>query len=215
MKLGSSVKAGLWELLTRPHEFVGRPEFRIILGVYFATYTTANTVATACKHNQVNPLWPRFVSTSLVNVGASVTKDMAFMRMFGIIQSGAMPISTLMLLGMRDSMTIAARQVFEGFFNFPGPVSRHLQTAVHMPPATADVAAQMSCPPLMQLASTPLYLLGLDLYNRSGATVAERTSFIRAEYWGTVAARVARIAPAYSIGGVVNKNLLKILGGTT
>lgn len=44
MKLGASMKAGFIELLTRPHAFISRPEFRIILGVYFSTYAVANSI---------------------------------------------------------------------------------------------------------------------------------------------------------------------------
>lgn len=46
MKLAASMKAGALELVTRPHVFVRRPEFRIILGVYFSTYAVANATTT-------------------------------------------------------------------------------------------------------------------------------------------------------------------------
>ncbi|CAM9456562.1 unnamed protein product, partial [Sphacelaria rigidula] len=59
----------------------------------------------------------------------------------------------------------------------------------------------MACPPLIQLLSTPLYLLGLDLYNRPIAELRSRVAFVGREYWATVFARWARVAPAYSIGG--------------
>lgn len=52
-------------------------------------------------------------------------------------------------------------------------------------------------------------LLGLDLYNRPIADISSRVDFVGREYWGTVLARWARVAPAYSIGGVVNQGLIK------
>lgn len=41
-------------------------------------------------------------------------------------------------------------------FNFPAPTSRYLQKAFDVAVPTADVAAQMALPPLIQLFSTPI-----------------------------------------------------------
>ncbi|CAM9456492.1 unnamed protein product [Sphacelaria rigidula] len=109
MKLGASMKAGFIELLTRPHAFISRPEFRIILGVYFSTYAVANSITSVCVRTASDPLWPRFAATSVVNVTASVAKDAAFTRMFGTSKAKPLPVSTLMLFAGRDCMTIAAR----------------------------------------------------------------------------------------------------------
>jgi hypothetical protein len=52
-------------------------------------------------------------------------------------------------------------------------------------------------------------LYALDLYNRNSASTSERISFIKREYVKTLLARMARIFPAYGIGGVVNKYIRK------
>ena len=62
----------------------------------------------------------------------------------------------------------------------------------------------------MQLLSTPLHLHGLDLYNRNTTlSVNERIAFIKKEYAKTALARMARILPAFGIGGVLNKKIRK------
>jgi hypothetical protein len=78
-------------------------------------------------------------------------------------------------------------------------------------------AAQFAAPAAIQLLSTPLHLLGLDLYNRpsgsggtaGGSAVAkvswrERWLLIRSRWLASTAARIGRIVPAFGVGGVVN-----------
>ena len=75
--------------------------------------------------------------------------------------------------------------------------------------------AQFIAPAAVQIFSTPLHLLGLDLYNRpSGGTAgtapggpvswAERWELIRSKWAISVVARICRIVPAFGVGGVVN-----------
>ena len=61
----------------------------------------------------------------------------------------------------------------------------------------------------MQIFSTPLHLHGLDLYNREVATSNERMKFVGQEYVKTTLARMARIFPAFGVGGVINKYVRK------
>jgi hypothetical protein len=68
----------------------------------------------------------------------------------------------------------------------------------------SDTISQLACPAVMQVISTPLHLLGLDMYNNAKATPGQRFSLIRREYVKSVLARVARIAPAFGVGGVGN-----------
>jgi hypothetical protein len=67
--------------------------------------------------------------------------------------------------------------------------------------------AQFACPALMQFFSTPMHLLGLDLYNRQppgGLRWTERVARIRRDYISSSFARMGKIVPAYGVGGVVN-----------
>jgi hypothetical protein len=76
---------------------------------------------------------------------------------------------------------------------------------------SGQTIAQFCAPAAIQAVSTPLHLLGLDLYNRSGPEIdwKERARMI-AKNWGvSAAARVCRIVPAFGIGGVVNAKVRK------
>jgi hypothetical protein len=81
--------------------------------------------------------------------------------------------------------------------------------------ASGMTIAQFAVPAAVQLASTPLHLLGLDLYNRptSEGTVAwrDRWTTVRKTWAVSVVARIARIVPAYGFGGVVNTKIRRNL----
>lgn len=74
-------------------------------------------------------------------------------------------------------------------------------------------AAQFITPAAVQLVSTPLHLLGLDLYNRPGASSGERSAKVLRDWAKSAAARICRIVPAFGVGGVVNMKVRKRLMG--
>lgn len=79
-------------------------------------------------------------------------------------------------------------------------------------------AAQFIAPAALQLFSTPLHLLGLDLYNREGGkgkevSWASRMGKVRKDWLGSAVARMGRIVPAFGVGGVVNMNVRRGLMG--
>ena len=72
---------------------------------------------------------------------------------------------------------------------------------------SASSAAQILAPAAVQIVSTPLHLLGLDLYNRGGVGMWGTDGRVRrvVRDWGvSCAARMGRIVPAFGVGGVVN-----------
>lgn len=72
--------------------------------------------------------------------------------------------------------------------------------------AAASVA-QFVTPAAIQIVSTPLHLLGLDLYNRphAGLSGADGRAAQVVKNWAKSAlARIGRIVPAFGVGGVVN-----------
>ena len=118
------------------------------------------------------------------------------------------PKTTMALFAARDSMTMFAS------FNVPPVLGPILGSAA---------AAQILAPAGVQLASTPLHLLGLDLYNRPRDVPAvggrdtkwsDRLRVVRRDWIGASFARMGRIIPAYGIGGVVNTNVRKKLMGS-
>mmetsp|Transcript_30753 Transcript_30753/g.60147 ORF Transcript_30753/g.60147 Transcript_30753/m.60147 type:complete len:286 (+) Transcript_30753:360-1217(+) len=193
---------GVKTLVTRPLFFLRQPSFLLIWGVYSGTYAAANTIDATCERSKQSPTVPKFVGSSATNVTLSVLKDMSFARMFGTGAPKVMPPVSYALFGTRDSMTVLAS------FTLPDYVSKSMQGTVGTSKAFSDTAAQLITPCSMQFLSSPLHLYGLDRYNRpTGVSAADRWGFIKREYLKTSLARIARIFPAFGVGGVVNKRV--------
>jgi hypothetical protein len=80
----------------------------------------------------------------------------------------------------------------------------------------AATVAQFVAPAAVQIASTPLHLLGLDLYNRPGVGLLGqdgRAGRVLRDWVKSALARMGRIIPAFGIGGVVNTKIRKNLMG--
>ena len=72
--------------------------------------------------------------------------------------------------------------------------------------------AQFIAPAAMQIFSTPIHLLGLDMYNRqSSLGVMERASNVARGWAVATCARMGRIIPAFGVGGVVNSRMRRDL----
>lgn len=71
---------------------------------------------------------------------------------------------------------------------------------------SGQTVAQFLAPATVQIVSTPMHLLGLDLYNRGGKGVswADRWAIVRKNWAVSAVARMCRIVPAFGVGGVVN-----------
>ncbi|KAJ3129386.1 hypothetical protein HK098_001487 [Nowakowskiella sp. JEL0407] len=205
-KLFPAVKRGFSQLLTQPSVFVRQPAFLVVFGLYSGTYIVANFTQTICDHSLIPWFYPKFITTTAVNVSLSLLKDLYFTRAFGTTAVRAIPLASSLLYTTRDSMTIFAS------FNLPGIFSNSFQQSpYHLSESWSNFAAQLMAPMSVQVLSSPLHLLGMDLYNRPSGTNrfpklrwSDRFAFIRKEYIGTTLARWGRIFPAYSIGGVLN-----------
>lgn len=205
--LWSCMKSGLRMLVKEPATFLRQPSFKWILGVYATTYLAANTTQLVCELKDTPWQYPKFLVTSGVNIAASVAKDRAFAKMFAKADaptSRPFPLRSLGLFGLRDSLTIMAS------FNLPPLVTPWVES-LGVSPSAARTAVQLTLPLAVQVISVPMHLNGLDLYNRPDATSAERVRFIGREYAKTLAARWARILPAYGIGGVINSEALAVM----
>ena len=67
--------------------------------------------------------------------------------------------------------------------------------------------AQVALPLIMQLFTTPLHLYGLDIYNNKESRVAERFGRVGKLYVPSVAIRMVRMFPPWSVGLVVNREV--------
>lgn len=196
-----SLFEGVKTLFTRPVFFFRQPSFLLIWGVYSGTYIAANTIDATCERAEKSAVMPKFIGSSATNVTLSMAKDVAFVRLFGTGVPRPVPAISYGLFATRDTGTVLAS------FTLPESVSREMQSSMGTSKAFSDTSAQLFTPCAMQLLSSPLHLLGLDMYNRPEASSAERVSFIQKEYFKTSLARIARIFPAFGVGGVVNKKI--------
>ena len=191
---------GIYSFISNPFYFTRQPAFLLILGVYGSTYVVANSVEAVCERSKASAFYPKFVGSSFANVTLSIMKDKAYAVMFGKGSPRPLPLASYALFGGRDCLTILAG------FSLPAVISKSMQSN-GWKSAHADNLSQIATPVAMQIVSTPFHLHGLDLYNRSNQTYLERILFLKREYIKTTLARMARIFPAYGVGGVVNRYL--------
>ncbi|KAF2002249.1 hypothetical protein P154DRAFT_544563 [Amniculicola lignicola CBS 123094] len=219
--LRESLKGSVRQMVLRPGSFFGGRPFGLIFTLYFGTYLTANLIDTASSTlsppSSTSPSsssssfstttsgTPKFLATSTTNLALCLYKDSQFTRLFGPTTTGPkrpVPLPTFILFTTRDLLTIFAS------FNLPPllapTLSTHLSTSLQAYVSAASVA-QFVTPAAVQIVSTPLHLLGLDLYNRQGAVGGrERVSRVLRDWGVSVVARMGRIVPAFGVGGVVN-----------
>jgi hypothetical protein len=76
---------------------------------------------------------------------------------------------------------------------------------------SGQTVAQFLAPASVQLISTPMHLLGLDLYNRGAKSISwnDRWAIVKKNWAISAAARMCRIVPAFGVGGVVNAKVRK------
>lgn len=77
----------------------------------------------------------------------------------------------------------------------------------------ADVTSQLVSPGLVQLFSTPVHILGLDLYNHPASSCRARLRVVKKSFMPAIGMRVARIGVAFGVGGLGNTSIRKKLHG--
>ncbi|KAF2226159.1 hypothetical protein BDZ85DRAFT_272701 [Elsinoe ampelina] len=210
-----SLKASLTSLLLRPHHFLTSRPFLLILALYTGTYLTANTLDTTQATLRNRPASStttgpsKFLATSTANLSLCLYKDSQFTRMFGAVSARPVPGPSYALFAARDCMTIFAS------FNLPPLLAPRIPLSDAAEKYMSRVSvAQFLAPASVQLLSTPLHLLGLDLYNRNGGTpFRERLRKVRVDWLPSSFARMCRIVPAFGVGGVVNTSVRKSMMG--
>ena len=191
--------------------------------LYFGTYLTANTIDTLSSTLHATPAptttsgTPKFLATSTANLALCLYKDNQFTKLFSAPASSfssastpasasfsttrAVRLPTFALFTIRDCLTIFAS------FNLPPLLTPRFRAAMGDSAqryVSAATAAQFLTPAAVQLLSTPLHLLGLDLYNRPRVPAPQRAARVLRDWAVSCAARVCRIVPAFGVGGVVN-----------
>ncbi|KAI1106638.1 hypothetical protein F4804DRAFT_300018 [Jackrogersella minutella] len=217
--LSDSLKSSFRTLLLRPHTILFSKPVALIFMLYGGTYLTANTLdtATSTAHNKpaahVTTGTAKFAASSAANVGLCVYKDQVFVKLFG--PGGPprpVPLPSYVLFTMRDCLTIFAS------FNVPpllGPLLTERMGPELQRRVSGTTVAQFVAPAAVQLFSTPVHLLGLDMYNRpaAGGSVSwrDRWAQVRKNWAISTVARICRIVPAFGLGGTVNMKVRRNL----
>lgn len=214
--LAGSIRSSLRTLLLRPQALLLSRPCALVFLLYGGTYMTANSLDTAASTVADRPAAAitsgpgKFAASSAANVGLCVYKDQVFVRMFGPPGAVARPVSlpSYVLFTVRDCMTIFAS------FNLPPLLAPWIDARLsaslrrHVAGLTT---AQFLAPAAVQLLSTPIHLLGLDMYNRPGGAWRQRWQVVRSNWLVSTAARMCRIIPAFGVGGVVNLKMRRHL----
>ncbi|KAJ5543127.1 hypothetical protein N7535_005556 [Penicillium sp. DV-2018c] len=136
-------------------------------------------------------------NTTTANTNTSTTNQPAkTARSFGRTR---IPVSTYSAFLIRDALTIF------GSFSLPAMVSASIPDSIASQEYSKILIAQLAIPASIQLISTPIHLLGLDLYNRPQVMSSkDRISRVSRDWIGASLLRMCRIIPAFGIGGFVN-----------
>ncbi|KOS22883.1 putative membrane protein [Escovopsis weberi] len=212
--LADSLRSSLRTLLRRPHALLFSRPCALVFLLYAGTYAAANAADTAASALAGNPApavsagAPKFAASSAANVALCVYKDQVFARLFGPPRRPGAPaplprpvaLPSLALFTARDCLTIFAS------FNLPPLLAPHFDALGFGAHVSGATAAQFLAPAGLQLFSTPIHLLGLDLYNRPapGPSLRSRLAAVRANWLVSALARMGRIVPAFGVGGVCN-----------
>ncbi|KAI2618779.1 hypothetical protein GGR54DRAFT_142429 [Hypoxylon sp. NC1633] len=217
--LANSLKSSFRTLLSRPHTILFSKPVALIFMLYGGTYLTANTLDTTTSTLRDKPAThvttgtTKFTASSAANVGLCIYKDQVYVKMFG--PGGPprpVPLPSYLLFALRDCLTIFAS------FNVPpllGPVLSERMGTELQKKVSGTTIAQFAAPAAVQLLSTPVHLLGLDIYNRpaadGGMTWRNRWTLVRKNWAISTAARICRIVPAFGLGGTVNTKVRRNL----
>lgn len=221
----SSAVESIKTMVRNPVAYIKSPMFLMMWGVYGVTYATANSLKTIVEHQEharktvesrhgisqdsssstsTGPM-VIFAGTTIVNSASSLLKDKAYAKMFGTAgAASSIPMITYGLWATRDLMVVGSS------FVIPELVGKKLEQDFGINKDDALRVSQLSVPIATQFLVAPVQLLGLDFYNRPLSNIGyaeaaiERTRFVASGFWSVAGARVARIFPAYSIGGVLN-----------
>jgi hypothetical protein len=147
------------------------------------------------------------IGTGVVNCSASLVKDQAYAKLFasgaGNV-TGKVPAASYLAWISRDFTGIGAS------FVLPPILAQRMHSEYHWDLATAQRVAQLAVPVAAQLIVGPLHYLGYDYYNHPNAHHTVRPSrleSLRQNFVPVVAARMARVLPAYGIAGIYNSSL--------
>lgn len=190
----------LKESVKHPIKFIRSPQFFWVWLTYSGTYMAANLVETIAAKKKVDAAFPKWVSTSATNTVLCIQKDRAFAKLFGTKVAANVPLGSYAAWLGRDVISMGV------FFTLPPIVGREVAKYTGSE-RSGYYSAQIALPLLLQFVTTPMHLLGYDVYNNPNGTVADRMKFLQKDYFKNVGIRMIRMAPPWSFGTIGNKEM--------
>ncbi|KAL4893810.1 hypothetical protein BDV59DRAFT_177226 [Aspergillus ambiguus] len=224
----------LWLSITQPATFLTSRPSLLVWSLYTATFATANATETLLGEvfphiDHALATTSTFLSTFVVNSSVGIWKDVRFAQLFGQNHNSSLnktptaspttpppaspapPTSKILRsarsfrLGTYSAFLIRDALTIFGSFSLPAMVSASIPDSVASREYLKILLAQLAIPASIQLISTPIHLLGLDLYNRPMALSArDRSSRVSRDWIGASLLRMCRIIPAFGLGGFAN-----------
>mmetsp|Transcript_15344 Transcript_15344/g.27280 ORF Transcript_15344/g.27280 Transcript_15344/m.27280 type:complete len:270 (-) Transcript_15344:237-1046(-) len=200
-KLYDSFFTSLKEYGARPITYLRGPQFAYIWLIYGGTYIVANCTETFCAAGKIDASLPKWIATSTTNTATCIVKDKAFAQMFGTSVPSNVPKSAYAAWLSRDFVSMGV------FFTLPPIVGRSLAKTEFFngDEDKAYYTAQMALPLLLQTVTTPLHLLGYNIYNDPAGSISSRIKFLQKDYLKNVSIRMVRMAPPWSLGTIGNR----------
>jgi hypothetical protein len=169
--------------------------------VYSSTYCTANLTELYCKKKKIDYRLPTLLSTSLVNIISISYKDMIYSRILNSLMK-TFPMRCNLLFAVRDMLTI------NSCFIWKKDIIHYLdQYIMHN---KSEIITSIFLPSCMQVISTPIHILAINMYEKPKSTIVDRLNNIKSCYKSILIGRVMRTIPAFGIGGFMNDILRPI-----
>ena len=200
--LRSALFSGFRAVARAPHVAFMGLDNRAVFGVYGATYVAKNAAVITSEHGGVDPKWPMFFATIVVNGGLGIMKDKYLAKMFGTgVGGGSFPMASYASFLTRDAILIGV-----SFVGAP-LIAPTVQEFTGLSPVGADIVTQISVPACAQLLATPVHLVGLDFYNRPEVGGRERVVDAIRNSRGPIAIRMFRQGYVFGFGSLCVKYL--------
>lgn len=144
--------------------------------VYSCTYLAANVTERVCKDAGIDHTKPTAIITSVVNIVAISWKDFQFAKYMQHAVKSFSPMS-YGLFALRDGATIVSSFVLKYKLS-----DKIMQSMPGVKRWQADLFSSLAAPMSAQLVSTPLHILGMDMFSKPQSTWSGRMVQIRQSY---------------------------------
>ena len=196
-------------MIKNPYKYITQPIFFWSFSVYALTYSINNCVESYCDIKKINNFLPKFIIVSSFNLTISLFKDAAFAKFFGVKLPTNVPLRSYLCWVMRDviAMTnafIIPERIVKLIQNNYGKNNKEINFNV-------ESRVQMCVPLLNIIMTTPVNLLGLDIYNNHSSKVKDRIIRVGKNYPKVIPLTFCRMSSAYGIGGMNNINLRRYI----